>query len=63
MRTTIKKGVTVGIIRLPTDGRTLATGSTFSLEERGKPIDGFTAVYPCARAAARRLLGPLAILK
>jgi len=36
-----EKGVTVRIIRLPTDGRTLATGSTLSLEERGKPIDGF----------------------
>src|SRR5258705_2524982 len=46
MRTTIKKVVAVRNIRLPTDGRTLATGSTLSLEERGKPIDGFTGRVP-----------------
>ena len=46
MRTTIKKGVTVRIIRLPTDGLTLVTESTLSLEERGKPIDGFTGRAP-----------------
>ncbi len=41
------------IIRLPTDGRTLATGSTLSLEERGKPIDGFTGRVPmCPRGCA-----------
>ena len=34
------------IIRLPTDGLTLATESTLSLEERGKPIDGFTGRAP-----------------
>ena len=36
----------VRIIRLPTDSRTLATGSTLSLEERGKPMDGFTGRVP-----------------